>query len=184
MRTHHSPKITLFRYLHPSIPKGAVLSICLLIVGLNIFLFGCENPDIKKAGEKIKESTAKTGEAARDLGRGISDETKYIIEEIKKDTNVVVTEIKEGGIFVSKKGEMLIDRTKEEFSEAVITAKIKAKYAKSPKVSALNISVTTVKDRVILSGKVHCKEEIVEAINLALSVEGVGNVTSLLEVRK
>ena len=79
---------------------------------------------------------------------------------------------------------VLIAQTKEEFSEAAITAKIKAKYARSPKVSALHINVTTVKDQVILAGTVHCKEEIVEAINLALSVEGVENVTSLLEIRK
>jgi len=54
----------------------------------------------------------------------------------------------------------------------------------SPKVSALHINVTTVKDQVTLTGNVHCKDEIVEAINLALSVEGVKNVTSLLETRQ
>lgn len=158
--------------------------VCPLVAGIMLFILGCENPNIKKAGEKIKESSVKTGEAAKDLGRGISEETTSIIEEIKKGTNIVATEIKEGGILVSKKGEALADRTREEFSEVVVTAKIKAKYAKSPKVSALNINVTTVKDQVILAGTVHCKEELVEAINLALSVEGVENVTSLLEIRK
>ena len=166
------------------ISKYTIPSVCLLITGMMLFILGCENPSIKKAGENIKESSVKTGAAAKELGRGISEETKSIIDEIKKGTNVVVTEIKEGGIFVSKKGEVLIDRTKEEFSEIAITAKIKAKYAKSPKVSALHINVTTVEDRVILTGTVHCKEEIIEAINLALSVDGVENVTSLLEIRK
>jgi len=145
---------------------------------------GCENLSIKKAGEKITESSVKTGEAAKELGQNISEETRAILEEVKKGTNIVATEIKEGGIFVSKKGEVLIDKTKEEFSEVSITAKIMAKYAKSPKVSALHINVTTVKDQVILAGTVHCKEEIIEAINLAMSVEGVENVTSLLEIRK
>ena len=106
---------------------------------------------------------------------------KYHASEVVRDQ---IAEIKEGGIFVSKKGEVLIAQTKEEFSEAAITAKIKAKYARSPKVTALHINVTTVKDQVILAGTVHCKEEIVEAINLALGVEGVENVTSLLEIRK
>jgi len=150
----------------------------------DLFFLGCENPSIKKAGEKIKESSVTTGEAAKELGQNISEETRAILEEVKKGTNIVATEIKEGGIFVSKKGEVLIDRTKEEFSEVSITAKIMAKYAKSPKVSALHIHVTTVKDQVILAGTVHCKEEIIEAINLAMSVEGVENVTSLLEIRK
>ena len=109
---------------------------------------------------------------------------KNYLYEVKKGTNIVAAEIKEGGIFVSKKGEVFIAQTKGEFSEAAITAKIKAKYARSPKVSALHINVTTVKDQVILAGTVHCKEEIVEAINLALGVEGVENVTSLLEIRK
>lgn len=158
--------------------------ICLLFAGIIPFVLGCENPSIKEAGEKIRESSVKTGEAVKELGQNVSEETRVILEEIKKGTNVVVTEIKEGGIFVSKKGEVLIDRTKEEFSEVSITAKIMAKYAKSPKVSALHINVTTVKDQVILAGTVHCKEEIVEAINLAMSVEGVENVTSLLEIRK
>ena len=158
--------------------------VCLLITGMLFFFLGCENPSIKKAGEKITESSVKTSEAAKELGQNVSEETRAILEEIKKGANVVVTEIKEGGIFVSKKGEVLIDRTKEEFSEVSITAKIMAKYAKSPKVSALHIHVTTVKDQVILAGTVHCKEEIIEAINLAMSVEGVENVTSLLEIRK
>lgn len=166
------------------ISRCAVSSVCLLAACLFSFLLGCENPSIKKASEKIKESSVTTGEAVKELGQGISEEAKAILEEMKKDTNVVVTEIKEGGIFVSKKGAVLIDRTKEEFSEVSITAKIKAKYARSPKVSALHINVTTVKDQVILAGTVHCKEEIVEAINLAMSVEGVENVTSLLEIRK
>lgn len=160
------------------------MHMCLLIAGVNIILLGCENQNIKKAKETIRDTTIKTGEAAKDIGREISEETSFIIEEIKKGTDVVVSEIKEGGIQISKKGEVLIDRTEEEFSEAAITAKIKAKYAKSPKVSALHIHVTTEKGRVILTGKVHCKEEIIEAINLALSVEGVENVTSLLEIRK
>lgn len=158
--------------------------VCLLLAGIIPFVLGCEKPGIKKVGEKITESSVKTGEAAKELGQNVSEETMAILEEIKKGTNVVVTEIKEGGIFVSKKGEGLIDRTKEEFSEVSITAKIMSKYAKSPKVSALHISVTTVKDQVILAGTVHCKEEIIEAINLAMSVEGVENVTSLLEIRK
>ncbi|HHT9144889.1 MAG TPA: hypothetical protein ACFYD4_04295 [Candidatus Wunengus sp. YC61] len=104
----------------------------LLFAGIIPFVLGCENPSIKKAGEKIKESSVTTGEAAKELGQNVSEETMAILEEIKKGTNVVVTEIKEGGIFVSKKGEGLIDRTKEEFSEVSITAKIMAKYAKSP----------------------------------------------------
>jgi predicted AAA+ superfamily ATPase len=158
--------------------------VCLLIIGMIFFFLGCENPSIKKAGEKIKESSVKTGEAAKELGQNISEETKVILEEIKKGTNVIAAEIKEGGIFVSKKGEVLIDQTKEEFSEVAITAKVKAKFARSPKVSALHINVTTEKCQVILAGTVHCKEEIIEAINLAMSVEGVENVTSLLEVRK
>ena len=150
-----------------------VLIGCLPVSIVILSLVGCGNPEVKKAGE-----------AARDLGRGISDETGAIIEEIKKGTNVVVTKVKGGGIYVSKKGEALVDKTKEEFSDTAITAKIKAKYVKSSKVSALHISVSTVKDRVILTGKVRCKDEIIEAINLAVSVEGVENVTSLLEIRK
>ena len=86
--------------------KGIVLPMCLLVIGMNVVLLGCENPNIKKAEETLKETTVKTGEAAKDLGRGISEETSFVIEEI------------------------------------------------------------------------------VEAINLALSVEGVENVTSLLEIRK
>ena len=152
-------------------------------LGIPYFL-GCANSNIQRSGETIKDASAKTGEAVKDFGRGISEETAAIVEEIKEGANVVASEIKEGGILVSKKGEVLIDKTKKEFSEAAITAKIKAKFAKSPKVSALRIGVTTVEDRVILTGKAHGKDEVVEAIKLALSVEGVENVTSLLEIQK
>ena len=166
------------------ISRYIVLSACLAFAGTSLLILGCENPSIKDAGEKIKESTAKTGEAVKDFSKGVSEETAYILEEIKKGTNAAVTEIKEGGLLVSKKGGVLVDKTKEEFSEVAIVAKIKAKYAKSPKVSMLHISVSVVENRVILTGKVHCKEEIAEAITLALSVDGVENVTSLLEIIK
>ncbi len=148
------------------------------------YLLGCANPSIQRSGETIKDASVKTGAAAKDFGRGVTEETAAILEEIKDGANVVASEIKEGGILVSKKGGVLVDKTKEEFSEAAITAKVKAKFAKSPKVSAMRIGVTTVRDRVILTGKAHCKDEIVEAIKLALSVEGVENVTSLLEIRE
>lgn len=161
-----------------------VLSLCFSASAVPCTFLGCGNPCIKKTGETIRESSAKTSEAAKDIGRGISEETKFIAEEIKKGTDVVVEEIKDGGVFVSKKSEELVDRTKEEFSEVSITTKIKAKYAMSQKVSALHINVTTVRDQVTLTGNAHCKDEIVEAINLALSVEGVKNVTSLLETRQ
>lgn len=152
-------------------------------LGLPSFI-GCANSNIQRSGETIKDATVKTGVAAKDFGRGVTEETAAILEEIKDGANVVAFEIKEGGILVSKKGEVLIDKTKKEFSEAAITAKIKAKFVKSPKVSALRIGVTTVEDRAILTGKAHCKDEVVEAIKLALSVEGVENVTSLLEIQK
>lgn len=160
-----------------------IMLLSLLVIGTNIVFLGCENPNMRKAEVAIKESAAKTGEAAKDLGTGISDETSYIIEEIKKGANVTVSEIKNGGILVSKKGEDLFDKTKEKFSAPDVTSEIQAKYANSPKFSGLHIIVSTVKDHVTLSGTVHNKEEIIEAINLALSVKSVKHVTSLLEVK-
>ncbi len=183
-RLQYNINMATGNYFKTKMSMGIAFPLWLLIAGVTTVLVGCENQNFKKAGETIKETTIKTGEVAKDIGRGISEETQYIVEEVRKGANIVVSEVKEGGIFISKKWEFVIDKTKEEFSEAAIAARIKAKYAKSPKVSALHISVTVENNRVILTGKAHCKEEIIEAINLALSVEGVENVTSLLEIRK
>ena len=49
------------------------------------------------------------------MGRGISDETGAIIEEIKKGTNVVVAKVKGGGIYVSKKGRHWSIKLKKNF---------------------------------------------------------------------
>lgn len=61
-------------------------------------------------------------------------------------------------------------------SDTVITAKVKALYAKSALVKALDINVTTVNQNVVLTGVVKTESQYERAITLADTVDGVKSI--------
>jgi osmotically-inducible protein OsmY len=69
-------------------------------------------------------------------------------------------------------------------ADAAITAKIKAKYALDPELSATSISVNTTDGRVTLAGNVSTHEQIGKAILAALETDGVREVISTLHVKQ
>ena len=68
-------------------------------------------------------------------------------------------------------------------ADARMTAAIKAKLVADPDLSALKIGVNTTEGLVTLSGTVSSEEKIAKAMNLALSVDGVREVVSTLQVK-
>jgi osmotically-inducible protein OsmY len=68
-------------------------------------------------------------------------------------------------------------------ADARTTATIKAKLLADPDLSALSISVSTTAGKVTLSGAVTSPEKIAKAIKLAMSVDGVREVVSTLQVK-
>lgn len=62
--------------------------------------------------------------------------------------------------------------------DSVITAEIKALYAKSSLVRATDVQVTTINQNVVLSGEVKTKSQYERAITLADSVSGVQTINA------
>ncbi len=69
-------------------------------------------------------------------------------------------------------------------SDAAVTAKIKAKLAIDPDLSATGISVNTTDGRVTLAGAVASHNLIGKAMLVALETDGVREVSSTLQVKK
>ncbi len=67
---------------------------------------------------------------------------------------------------------------KTQLSDSAVTAKVKAKFAMSPVVKALNVSVTTTNGDVALAGTVATDMEYERAVALAESVDGVSDVNA------
>ena len=74
------------------------------------------------------------------------------------------------------------EKAKEVVTDAAITTKVKAAFAKDKQVSAIKINVDTDKGMVKLSGKVKTKEEADKAASIAQGIQGVVSVTNTLEV--
>lgn len=76
----------------------------------------------------------------------------------------------------TKEGASTKESPKEFVSDAVITTKIKAEYAKDKEVSAMNIKVDTDKGVVKLSGNAKSKAEADKAVSIAQATKGVMSV--------
>jgi osmotically-inducible protein OsmY len=76
-----------------------------------------------------------------------------------------------------------VDKVKENLSDAAITAKIKAEFAKDKQVSALSINVDTDnKGAVTLKGTAKSDEEKAKAESIAKAVAGVTSVKNDIQV--
>lgn len=75
------------------------------------------------------------------------------------------------------------DSAKTEVKDAMITAKVKAAFAKDKSVSAMKIKVDTDhQGMVMLSGTAKSQAEADRAVELAKGVEGVSSVNSMITV--
>jgi hyperosmotically inducible protein len=74
------------------------------------------------------------------------------------------------------------ESAKELVSDAVITSKIKADYAKDREVSALKIKVDTDNGVVKLSGTAKSQAEADKAVSIARNIKGVSSVASDIKV--
>ena len=71
---------------------------------------------------------------------------------------------------------------KEQFSDAGITTKIKAKFVADPEINPFNISVETEEGIVYLTGRVQDESVKEEAEKLARETEGVRSVVNHIQV--
>jgi osmotically-inducible protein OsmY len=80
-------------------------------------------------------------------------------------------------------GDRYRESTGEYIDDSTITTKVKAKLAKDPVVSAMQVKVETFKGVVQLSGFVDSQEQVDRAVQLARDVKGVQEVKNNISVK-
>ena len=80
-------------------------------------------------------------------------------------------------------GDRYRESTGEYIDDSTITTKVKAKFAKDPVVSAMQVKVETFKGVVQLSGFVDTQEQADRAVQLARDVKGVQEVKNSIVVK-
>ena len=134
------------------------------------FSEGKNRSDVQKAQDEIVSGAGRMKDAIKEKLPEIR--TEDIKEELAKTGKVVRQKAREAGAAIA-------DAT----ADARITGAIKAKLIGDPDLSALKISVDTTDGVVTLAGSVSSEEKIAKAMNLALSVDGVREVLSTLQVK-
>jgi osmotically-inducible protein OsmY len=138
-------------------------------IGAYIYFTGHKSP-LEQASDKISEGADavkdKWNDAVGDL------DTNHIREELDRTGKVIRKKAQQAGTAIS-----------DAATDAKITTQIKAKYAVEPDLSALKISVNTTDGVVTLSGTVSSTDSIQKAMKIALSIDGVSQVVSTLQVK-
>lgn len=135
-----------------------------------IYLRDDGKPKLQNAGDQITE--------------GANDLKEKWNENVDLDTDKIREELARSGKVIRKKAEQAGNQIADATSDTRITAEIKSKLALESDLSALKISVNTTDGTVTLSGSASSLEAIQKAMKLALSVDGVTQVVSSLQVKE
>jgi hyperosmotically inducible protein len=149
---------------------GLLLGIVIAVAA--IWYYGDKNPHAHEAKEDLKNAATETKDFVKDKMDSLNLNSDTIKEEMTKTGQVVRQK-------AQNLGHTIADAT----ADARITTEIKAKLVADPDLSALSISVSTTSGKVTLSGSVSSEEKIAKAIKLAMSVDGVQEVVSTLQVK-
>ncbi len=147
-----------------------VLLILIGAAGYWYFSEGRNRSDVQKAQDEIAAGAGRVKDAIKDKLPEIR--TEDIKDELAKTGKVVRQKAREAGNAIA-------DAT----ADARMTAAIKGKLVADPDLSALKISVNTTDRVVTLAGSVESADKVAKAMNLALSVDGVREVISTLQVK-
>jgi hyperosmotically inducible periplasmic protein len=115
-----------------------------------------------------------------DMDSAVRD-AKEAVSQI--DVGEITDELKRTGRVVRRKVTKAARAVEEATEDGRTSAKIKAKLALDPELSALDISVDTTDGVVTLAGRVSSPEHVAKAIRLALEEDNVHEVISTLQVR-
>jgi hyperosmotically inducible protein len=149
---------------------GFLLGIAVTVAA--IWYYGDKNPRTHQAKEDLQDAATHTKDVVRDK-----------LDSLNLTPDNIKDELARTGQVVRRKAENLGNTIADSTADARITGTIKAKLVADPDLSALSISVNTTAGRVTLSGTVSSHEKIAKAIQLAMSVDGVQEVVSTLQVK-
>jgi hyperosmotically inducible protein len=147
-----------------------LLLLVVLVVGL-VWLF--RDPIADRLGQRARAQGEQAGERARGAGERLGLDVDRITEELKQTGRVVRSK-------ASAAARDVADATRDPRT----SARIKARLALDPELSALQIGVNTTDGRVTLSGRVDSAEEVARAIELAMQEDEVREVISTLQIQR
>lgn len=128
---------------------------------------------VRQTATRLDSATRPAREDLRQRMEGLKLQPDDIKEELARSGQVVRRKAQETGRAIA-------DAT----SDARITAAIKGRLLAHPELSALSISVNTTDGVVTLAGAVSSREQISQAMLLAMETDGVREVISTLQVRE
>ena len=109
-------------------------------------------------------------------------DTQRAEDQAKKAGDEATAALQRAGQEVKQGSEQLAREAKPLLDDATLTAKVKAKLAADPEVTAYTIDVDTSGSVVTLSGRVETADESAEAEKLARDTDGVQSVVNRLTV--
>ena len=149
---------------------GFLLRLLLLIVLVVGVIWLLRERNLQRAPRDIR---ADVDTAVRDAKKAVS----------QIDVGEIADELKRTGRVVRRKVTTAARTVAEATEDGRTSARIKAKLALDPDLSALDISVDTTDGVVTLAGRVSSPEHVAKAIRLALEEDNVHEVISTLQVR-
>ena len=147
-----------------------LLLLVLVVVGLVWFF---REPIADRLGQRARAEAGRAGERAEKAGDRLGLDVDRIGEELKRTGRVV-----------RRKATQVAHQLEDATRDSRTTAKIKARLALDPDLSAREISVNTTDGQVTLSGRVDSPEDVAKAIQLAMQEDEVSEVTSTMQVRR
>ncbi len=149
--------------------SGLVLGIVLAVAGL--WYLG----DRSRA-QRVQEDVQAAADQTKQFVRDKVDSLNLSAEEISN-------EMAHAGQVVRNKAESVGTSVAKTAADTEITAEVKAKLLADSELSSLSISVSTTDGKVTLSGTASSPDKIAKAVKIAMSVDGVKQVVSTLQVK-
>lgn len=148
-----------------------------LIVGIILVVALAWFFEDRRRAQRAKEGWRGAATQTEDFFRGKIDSLHLSAESIEE-------EMARTGRVVRDKTEAVGTSVAHTATDTWITSEVKAKLLADSEFLSLSISVSTTDGRVTLSGSASSPEKIAKAIKVAMSVDGVKQVTSTLQVKQ
>lgn len=161
---------------------GLLVGIVLGVGGLWAFENMRAEGQMQQAKQTVEQGIAQAGDALADTAHDMKVSAQAKLAVLELATRDIRKELEESGQVVRRRARQARATATDAAADALVTAKIEAKYAADAELSAISISVDTTNGRVTLSGTVSSLDQIGKAIMLALETDGAREVVSTLQV--
>jgi osmotically-inducible protein OsmY len=136
-----------------------------------------------QAEQRYKASAEQAQASAGETAGHLSDAFKARLEALDLRSDQIKDELAHTGKIVRRTAHDIGEEVADATADARIVTAIKASYTVDPDLSVWQISVSCTQGHVTLSGTVSSPDDIGRAMALALSVNGVRDVISTLQVK-